>query len=419
MSAAATKFQVWDTKPVALPHWSSFSVQDKFKRAVSDRAGLLAGFRFGSEDCVVEGCGPANTSLIQDLTVDGNGFLQALDIAYNYHQNLVLRPDDIWLLITMGFATHINKNPEKYRSLLVAFEGKQEIEVEESRVAPGKGVANDWMEYGVFNQFGKKIAEHIGADLYHTLVSNFSTTTPLDMAVSEIVLMDTTQAFFNFKLTGMCGIPNIILEGTIEDWESVRSRVEPLAAFDLTWWLDDIRPVLDQFVDAKRGKVDKDFWARMYRGEHWWGGIYDDVLVDCYVSGWIHVFFPYMANKELNKPSEATMPASAKYRRMTNSYEKVAGNICAGCGSGGAGAQGSGQWWCRCCWGLHDVRRWYNHKVSVKYMPTGLRKAPFIWSYCGTEHKCDFVAGFVGCARTSQVNEVRPQLSYCVLRKGH
>jgi hypothetical protein len=417
MSTPATKFQVWDTKPVYLSHLHLCSVENRFDRIAANRSGQLAGCDFAAEHCVVEGCGPANTSLIVGETVDGNGFLQALDFAYNYHRDLVLRPDDMWLLIAMGFATHINKNPEKYRSLLVAFEGKQVIEVEESRVVPGNGVANDWVECGVFDKFGKNIAEHIGAELYDTLVSNFSTTTPLDKAVSEIVLMDTTQACFNFKVVGCCGIPHIILEGTIEDWESLRSRVEPLAAFDLAWWLDDLRPILDQFVDAKRGKVDKDFWARMYRGEHWWGGMYDDVLVDCSVSGWIHALFPYKANKELNKASETTMPASAKYRRMTDSYEKVLGNTCVGCGSVGVGAHGGGQWWCRSCWGLHDLSRWYNHKVSLKDMPTGLRKVPFVWSYCGTQHKCDFVAGFVGCAPTCQANEVRPQLSYCVLRK--
>merc|ERR1719270_274940 len=166
----------------------------------------------------LEGCGPREVRLVDTArsTIDGHGFLETVAIAYNFHQDLVLRPDDIWLLISKGLATHINTDPEQYRHLLVDFEGKRKITVETDDVVPGLGLKNDWMASGVFGEFSRQIRKETGDTLHRTLVADFSTTTPLDRAVSEIVLMDTVKAFFEFEVVGTCGIPHVILEGTVE-----------------------------------------------------------------------------------------------------------------------------------------------------------------------------------------------------------
>jgi len=308
-------------------------------------------------------------------------------------------------MITMAFSAHINNDPEKFRDLLVKFEGKQDIEVE-SDLMPGAG-KNNFLEDGVFEKFSKQIEQSIGEDIYKTLIADFSTTTPLDKAVSQIVLMDTTKAFFNYKMKGLCGIPHIILEGTIEDWENVRKRVETLAAFDLDWWLEDLRYVLDQFVAASRGEVDVAFWQRMYRGY-----TQDDGYLwerKTHVSGWIHAFFPYDKRGNWNS---ARMHPAALYRRNSNGYTET-GRQCSGCGSSGLGAEGQGEWWCQKCWRGHDIRRFYRHEVQHLNLPVGLRKVPFKWTYCHAEFNCDFLAGFAGCA-VEENNLVKPQLAYCV-----
>jgi len=229
-----------------------------------------------------------------------------------------------------------------------------------------------------------------------------------DKAVSQIVLMDTTKAFFNFEMRGLCGIPEIILEGTVKDWESVRKRVETFAAFDLDWWLEDLRYVLDQFVAASRGEIDVAFWQRMYRGwEQDDGYVWERAT---HVSGWVHVFFPY---DKVGHPNTVRMCPAAIHRRKSIAYMET-GRQCIGCGSSGPGAEGRGEWWCQTCWRAHDIRRFYRHEVEHMDLPIGLRKAPFIWNYLDVEFDCDFLAGFAGCAVEDNA-VVKPQVAYCVV----
>lgn len=447
-----TRFAVWDTEPVPLTEGvvvtqdgltpterreNRFQPNGRLRFAtVGDRMSRLAlsrgdevtepGERKGREPAEVkgtswlEGCSSADTRLVDTMgsTIDCNGFLQTLDIAYNFHQGLRLRPDDIWLLISMGFSMHVNRDPERYRHLLVDFQGKKELEIWNDKVKPGRGCANDWVRAGVLDQFSEKIRDHIGEDLHGTLVADFSTTTPVDRAVSEIVLMDTTKAYFNYVAYGMCGIPYVVLEGTLQDWEAIRQRVEPFSKFGLGWWLEDLRCVLDEFVAAKRGEANVGFWKRMYRGEHAEEDYHQAGAT--YVSGWIHVLFPYLMNKRPNEPRRE--PPSAQWRRSAPeaAYALEPGLVCAACGSSGAeaeGAAGAGEWWCRQCWRAHDLRRWFGHRVDHFRMPTGFRSVPFKWVCSGT-YDCLFLAGFVGCAPATDAHEVAPQLAYCVLNKG-
>ena len=93
---------------------------------------------------------------------------------------------------------------------------------------------NDWET--VFPKFSEKIQEYIGDDLHGLLISDFSTTTPIEKAASEITLMYTMQKYFNFSNFFECGFPSIRLEGTMKDWEILITKTQQLAKFDLEWW---------------------------------------------------------------------------------------------------------------------------------------------------------------------------------------
>lgn len=53
-----------------------------------------------------------------------NSFFNGMYQAYADHRPFVLSPDMIWLLISQGFARHINANQESMRNDLVDFSGK-------------------------------------------------------------------------------------------------------------------------------------------------------------------------------------------------------------------------------------------------------------------------------------------------------
>lgn len=62
--------------------------------------------------------------------------------------------------------------------------------------------------------------------------------------------MDIVKPFFDMDFTTMCGIPFVKIEGTKNDWVKMRSKIENFVKYDLEWWVDAMRPVLDEFVSV-------------------------------------------------------------------------------------------------------------------------------------------------------------------------
>lgn len=70
----------------------------------------------------------------------------------------------------------LEKN-RKLRHVFVKHEGKKTLDVQVDHMVLGKSSREEW-EKDVFAGFSKQIKEHVGADVYNTIVSDFSTTTP-------------------------------------------------------------------------------------------------------------------------------------------------------------------------------------------------------------------------------------------------
>jgi len=54
-----------------------------------------------------------------------NSFYEAFLHAYNYHEDIILSPDDVWLCICFEFSKYINNNSEQMRNKFVSHEGKK------------------------------------------------------------------------------------------------------------------------------------------------------------------------------------------------------------------------------------------------------------------------------------------------------
>ena len=214
-----------------------------------------------------------------------NAFFQGMYRAYAEHRPFVLSPDMIWLLISQGFAQHVNANQEAMRKYFVDFSGKLSL------IAKADKELNDptlsWEE--IFPQFTEQINKHVGNKLVETLTCNFSTTTPLERIASEITIMETVKSYFEFIVMYIaCGIPEITLEGTPADWEKVLNKTKALKEYKLDWWISELEPLLEEFVKASKGEVNQEFWRNMfkYHSEKTCGA---PVTID----GWIIKFFPY------------------------------------------------------------------------------------------------------------------------------
>ena len=214
-----------------------------------------------------------------------NSFFYGMYQAYADHRPFVLSPDMIWLLVSQGFARHVEADQESVRHYFADFTGKQSLIVKTDKRPDDPDFA--WEE--TFSEFTEQIGKYGGDKLVGLLTCDFSTTTPLEKVASEVTLMEAAKPYFEFiVLRIVCGIPEITLEGTPEDWEKVLCKARGLKEYGLEWWISELEPLLEEFVKASKGEIDQEFWRNMfkYHSQKKYGA---PKIID----GWIVKFFPY------------------------------------------------------------------------------------------------------------------------------
>lgn len=192
-----------------------------------------------------------------------DNFFKFMVEAYADHRPIVLSPDIIWNLIAQGFCQHVNNNPEALRDRIVYHEkGKIKLTITTNEELHSPNVKWD----DLLDAFDKQIAESTKDNLADVMRADFSTTDKTARIVSQMTLMSSVKAFFDYSVIYVkCGIPSITLEGTPEDWLKVRNKAIQLRKYDLDWWLIDLIPILNEFFQASQGNVHKAFWRNIVK----------------------------------------------------------------------------------------------------------------------------------------------------------
>lgn len=295
-------------------------------------------------------------------------FVHAVGRSFAMHYPLILSPDAVWITICQGLANHINRYAEQVRKKFVAHEGKVQIVIERDNFIKGAG-DNDWE--GAFDEFSAKIKEHIGPANHSMMVADYSTTGVVEKAASEVVLMDAMQSYFEYGCMTMCGIPDIELLGTVQDWEKLRSKVNGWnfeGAADLSWWTMPLKRVLDQFVQAAKGMIDKEWWESFYKLNSRGGS-----GAVSKVSGWINWLFPYI------KDSGDQLEQNSKV-------------------------------------GVSRVE--FGDGLEECDYPSSLAKVPFQWNYYGQIFDMEFLAGVSAVTQDPATCALTPTLGWGVREIG-
>jgi hypothetical protein len=286
-------------------------------------------------------------------------FVAAVHDAFADHRPLVLSPDDVWLCIAQGFATHVVQNAEALRDRFVRHQGQQTLTVERHEFVRG-AASNDWT--GVFAELSHQIAAHVGGQR-NLVVASFSTTGPIEKAASEVVLAAAMQKYFAYRLLTMCGIPRITLLGTPADWAAIEDRVRVLAEYQLAWWTDALLPIVAMLRRSAEGAPDVKLWQSLYKRDNESG-------TGETITGWINVLFPYTLDLQTQQLAPNRNVAEWSDRPFRN--------------------------------------------TALSAIPNGLSIAPFTWSYLGTEIAMEFVAGFLAEAFDAETGSVRPAIGWAV-----
>ena len=225
---------------------------------------------------------------------DKKSLIQGLVIAYKNHFPITVTPDMIWLLILQGYSRFMDKYSELVRHKYVNFSGQKTLYINRY----GEGIRNLSEEgwNGIIDEIVEQIGDHVGEKTISNLQSDFTTTNATTLLASQASIMSAMKHYFKYEvLGGGCGISYITLEGSLEDWEKIKSKLSYLSNFALNWWTKHLIPIIDNIIKTKKYlKKNKninddlvEFWKTMIRikGK---GDFYDPHILN----GWIIKFIP-------------------------------------------------------------------------------------------------------------------------------
>jgi hypothetical protein len=330
-------------------------------------------------------------------------FIGTVGLSFGLHYPLVLSPDMIWLLIVQGFAVHITKNAEKMREHFVSHEGKKTLTVFANSFI--KGQNNAWET--IFPQFKEQIGNNISNDIHNIIATEFSTTTALEKAVFELTLMETMSEYFEYEVTSICGIPEITLLGTVEDWQKIIDDTKKLAIYDLSWWTDVLLPILNQFLETAKGNINLKFWQSIYNYESMSGG--------SWISGWIVQFLPYV-EIEISGDDEKSLQEEYKAAIIEVGYQSVHQRVIVDendyiteyhiCKNASLFHNYQG-----------EVESWEEPSFNANYLWKGTTSTPFIWKYSATTYQMEVIAGFMGASQDKETFALKPEIAWTVREK--
>ncbi len=252
-----------------------------------------------------------------DLVVYGGGnpVLYGMYQAYADHRPFVLSPDIVWMMIAQGYAEHVKNNSEKLRNHFVDFKDKKVLTVISNQAIGG----NEESAKKCIPQFIQQLSAHVNDSIVECLNPKFSTTDETASIAFQLSTMDGLSKYFEYDVLYLiCGIPEITIEGTKEDWENILVRIKQLEKYELKWWIKEIEPIIKEFINVYEGKIDKRFWRNMCKvhseKEYGRGNIID---------GWIIKFFPYSDRGERMKFDEISFIHAVPSQLFTVDFDYI------------------------------------------------------------------------------------------------
>ncbi|MGO8673187.1 MAG: DUF4419 domain-containing protein [Capsulimonadaceae bacterium] len=341
-SRPCTRFSVSGIDPATEP-FETIAYGDRIAERLARASGSGAVESFSRETRELVRHEPAGHSLISALALACSGRLP-----------VSLSPDHVWLTLAQGAASHVHLAAAMSASRSVTVEGRKVLHVLRDQFVKGFD-GNDWE--GVAADFSGQIREIVGDARHELLVQSFSTTGMVERTAGTVAQMQLVEGRFAADGSVFRGIPSIALEGTEEDWSTIREAAERFVVLGLQGWTSHLLPMLDQFELAASGRIDRSFWPSFFK--------LTGMGAESTVSGHVVNLFPYLVDRT------GVLVQSPHL-----------------------GARVSGP--------------------SLDEFPTGLSSAPFTWDNGSRTFEMEFVAGFVGVAQDEETLTLRPHIGWAV-----
>lgn len=188
------------------------------------------------------------------------GLLNLIYMCYNYHRPVYIDPKSMWASIMYQVYLLINYNAESFRNNFVDFSGKKNIE------ATGNDICN------IIETLAIKAKQIIkDPEFYDWVHTKFSTSLPEDQTTFSIIFLGIFNKYFDY-MASLCGIPEINILGTLDDWLLIKLNLIKLKSFhqyvkhlNILKWYNDLDNLIDHFIDVKQGIVNKQYWSEFIK----------------------------------------------------------------------------------------------------------------------------------------------------------
>ena len=222
--------------------------------------------------------------------------IEAFRIAYLNHFPIIINPSHFWLMILQGFAKHmeVNNNSERIRKKIVNFEEKENIVIE---TGINLFIASDEQWKAFINKLLDKTSQKLtkeAKNLINLFNKEFSTSTKESEIANNVTILSSFKKYFNYTLTGTCGISEIIIEGKIEDWKLLLEKVIAIEKFDeeIVFWTNELKKIIRKIIETLITKnPDKKFYRNIVQNID-----RSKICEPDLINGWIIKFIPYDNN---------------------------------------------------------------------------------------------------------------------------
>ena len=147
-------------------------------------------------------------------------------------------------------------------------------------------------------QINEQMKEYLGEEILKDLTANFTTTNYDSLIISKLSIMGAFKKYFDYEMNLIiCGIPYIVLEGTLEDYQAIKEKALKLSKYEFDWYINRIIPHIEKMIDAKNGKIDNNYFKDIIQKnevteiKYVCGNEYEYKVDN--ITGWILDFFAY------------------------------------------------------------------------------------------------------------------------------
>lgn len=230
---------------------------------------------------------PPTQQNLRIIPTKNNAFIQTVQNCYDEHRPLILTPDIIWLAITQAVSIHLNQNLKEYQIKIFKDTSNSTIEIRK-RDDSLSFQKDNWSK--ILTTISEEVNNNVNKNYYSFFVPKFSTSTQVVKTAFEITMLDAFKKKFTYVGESGCGIPTITIKGTIQDWQWIYDNLHLLNDIGLGKWADELKLIIEQFINASKGRIDRIFWQNIYKNSEEYNSYF--------ISGWVVKLFPYLEDTE-------------------------------------------------------------------------------------------------------------------------